>query len=233
MKKVIFWDFDGTLVYFTSWRLAVMDALDELEPEHNINHDDIRPYLRNGFPWHRPDEPHIHLDTPDDWWQAHKPLFLGCYQGIGFPVERAEELATLVRKHMTKPGRFPLYEDAVPTLAALKNLGWTNIILSNHLPELPDIIEGMEISPYISGCLTSAVTGYEKPNPHAFQLALEHSGYPEAVWMVGDNINSDVKGAEGVGIPAILVHNPPEDEVKYYAENLNGIIDIIECETSL
>ena len=233
MKKVIFWDFDGTLVYFTSWRLGVMDVLDEYEPGHDIDHDDIRPYLRNGFPWHRPDEPHLHLNQPDDWWQALEPLFFCCYQGIGFPDNRAVELTAQVRKHMTKPGRFPLYEDAVSTLAALKNLGWTNVILSNHLPELPDIIQGMEISPYIDGCLTSAVTGYEKPNSQAFRLAIEYAGHPEKVWMVGDNIKSYVKGAEGVGIPAILVHNPPVADVKYQAENLSDIIEIIEGKTSL
>ena len=227
MNKVVLWDFDGTLVYFTSWRLAVLDALDELEPDHNIDHDDIRPFLRNGFPWHRPEEPHVHLNQPDDWWQALEPLFLGCYQGVGFSLERARELSALVRKHMTKPGRFLLYDDAVPTLSELKNRGWSNIILSNHVPELPLIVGDMEIAPYTDICLSSAVTGYEKPNNMAFQIALETTGYPEQIWMVGDNINSDVRGAESAGIPAILVHNPPDSEVKYYAENLFDVINII------
>ena len=228
MKKVIFWDFDGTLVHFTSWRLAVLDALDDLEPGHNVEHDDIRPFLRNGFPWHRSDEPHTHLNNPDDWWRALEPLFLGCYKGVGYSDKRSQELAALVRKHMTKPGRFPLYYDAVTTLRELKNKGWTNIILSNHIPELAQVIDEMEIALYIDDCLSSANTGYEKPNIRAFHIALEKADNPDSVWMVGDNIESDVRGAERAGIPAILVHNPSDSEVKYYAENLSDIIDIVE-----
>jgi ribonucleotide monophosphatase NagD (HAD superfamily) len=50
--------------------------------------------------------------------------------------------------------------------------------------------------------------------------------------MVGDNIESDVRGAARAGIPAILVHNPPSTEIKYYAENLTDVIVIIENETN-
>ena len=52
---------------------------------------------------------------------------------------------------------------------------------------------------------TSASTGFEKPHPRAFELALEAAGHPDTVWMVGDNPIADVQGAQRLGIPAILV----------------------------
>ena len=129
---------------------------------------------------------------------------------------------------MARPERFPLYEDALEVLAALKNKGWSNIILSNHMPELPDIVEKMPISSYIDSCNTSAITGYEKPHARAFRLALEKAGNPYTVWMIGDNKESDIKGAMKIGIPAILVHNPPDENIRYHAENLIDVINIIE-----
>ena len=227
-KKAVIWDFDGTLVRFASWRMAIIDVLNECEPGHNVDSDQIRPYLRDGFPWHRPEEPHIHITHPDQWWKALEPVFIYCYKGVGYPDERAKELASRVRKHMINPGRYVLYDDAISVLASLKGKGWMNIILSNHMPELPDVVKAMEISHFIDLCITSGITGYEKPNIQAFRIALESAGYPTVAWLVGDNIESDVKGAITAGIPAILVHNPPTSDVRYYADNLYETINIIE-----
>lgn len=226
-RGVIFWDFDGTLVRFTSWRLALMDVLNECETGHDVDDDELRPFLRDRFPWHRPEEPHTHLGNSDDWWQALKPVLAGCFRGVGYNEERAGELASQVRRHMIKPGRYVLYDDVVPALAELKKEGWRNVILSNHIPELPGVVNALGLSPYIDLCITSAATGYEKPNLQAFRLALICAGNPERAWVVGDNVVSDVRGAEAVGIPAILVRADPSEDVKYSAVNLHDALQII------
>ena len=232
-KPTIIWDFDGTLVLFASWRYALMDALDECEPGHNIDEEQIRPFLRGGFPWHRPDEPHTHLKTPEAWWSALEPLFIGAYQGVGIESVRACEIAAQVRKHMTNPHRYTLYDDAIPALASLKEKGWRHIILSNHIPELPDVVQSLGLSRYIDVCFTSAVTGYEKPTPQAFRIVLENAGNPETLWMIGDNPVSDIRGAQAAGIPAILVHNPPVEETHYHVESLLDAVKIIEDNTEI
>src|SRR5262249_46098524 len=53
----------------------------------------------------------------------------------------------------------------------------------------------------------SAAIGYEKPHPEAYRCALRAAGDPERRWMVGDNYQADVVGAERAGIPAILVRS--------------------------
>ncbi|MBN1177404.1 MAG: HAD-IA family hydrolase [Dehalococcoidales bacterium] len=232
-KPTIIWDFDGTLVYFASWRIALMDALDEYEPGHGVDEEQIRPFLKDGFPWHRPDEPHTHLNTPEAWWTALEPFFIGAYRGVGLKHERSCEIAGQVRKHMCDPQRYTLYEDTMLTLATLKEKGWRHIILSNHMPELPDVIRSLGLTRYIDMCFTSAVIGYEKPNLQAFRIALEGADYPETVWMIGDNPVSDVKGATAAGIPAILVHNQPAADTRYYVENLLDVVKIIEENTRI
>ncbi|MBN1366966.1 MAG: HAD family hydrolase [Dehalococcoidales bacterium] len=227
-QKTIIWDFDGTLVQFTSWRYALIDVLNEFEPGHDIDHEQLRPFLRSGFPWHKPEEPHFHLSTPEAWWDSLEPFFTRVYQSVGFNMERAALLARQVRKQMTNPKRFILFEDTIPVLTELKKNGWRNVILSNHMPELPDIVRSLELTPLIEFCLTSGVTGYEKPNPQAFHMALSLAGDPKNVWMAGDNPISDVKGAEIQGIPAILVRGQKNEEAKYKAKDLWEVIKIIE-----
>jgi FMN phosphatase YigB (HAD superfamily) len=49
----------------------------------------------------------------------------------------------------------------------------------------------------------------------------------EAVWMIEDNVDADIVGAESVGIPAILVRKRREG-VKRFFEDLSEIPAIVE-----
>jgi len=226
-QPTILWDFGGTLVHFTNWRGALMDVLDEYEPGHGIDQEQIRPLLRDGFPWHKPEESHLHLSQPEAWWANLEPLFVKTYQRVGFNTKRSRFLAKQVRRHMIDHRRYILYEDTIPVLKYLVENGWRHVILSNHMPELPEVVKALGLSQFIEACFVSAVTGYEKPNPEAFRIALSALGNPGAIWMVGDNFISDIKGAETAGIPAILVHSSEPGDVKYRANNLFDAAKII------
>ena len=207
---------------------ALMDVLDEFEPGHGIDQEQIRPFLRDGFPWHRPEEAHLHLSEPETWWANLEPLFMRAYQGVGFDVERSRFLAKQVRRHMIDHRRYLMYEDAIPVLRYLKETGWRHIILSNHMPELPEVVKALGLSQFIETCFVSASTGYEKPNPEAFRIVLSAMGIPDRIWMVGDNLLSDIKGAEAAGIPAILVRNLQVEKVRYQAADLYEAAKILE-----
>ena len=229
-RPTVMWDFDGTLVKPTSWRGVLMDVLTEFEPGHKIDSEQLRPFLKDGFPWDKSQEPHLQLSTPEFWWANLQPLFVRTYEGIGFSPERAKFLAQHVRAHIVNPNRYHLYEDTIYVLTGLKEKGWRNVILSNNMPELPEIVAALGLSQFIDYCLVSALTGYEKPNSEAFNIALSAFGNPERIWMVGDNIFSDVRGAESLGMPAILVHNKQDFNTKYQAPTL---MDVLKTVTSI
>jgi putative hydrolase of the HAD superfamily len=121
-----------------------------------------------------------------------------------------------------------LYEDTIEALSYFKEGGYANVILSNHIPELPSIVEGLGLSSYFLECISSANVGYEKPNPQIYRYALERYNNPSNVWMIGDSIIADVKGAEKVGIKGVLVRSKREEDIKYYANNLLGLKEIIK-----
>ena len=133
-------------------------------------------------------------------------LLTAAYEGVGIEARRAAELAGRVRERYVDPTRvWELFPDTKPVLERLRDQGWRHVVLSNHVPELPAIAEGLGLTPLVDHIVTSAATGYEKPHPEAFRLALELCGAPDEVWMVGDNPTADVAGAEAAGIPAVLV----------------------------
>jgi putative hydrolase of the HAD superfamily len=55
--------------------------------------------------------------------------------------------------------------------------------------------------------VNSAETGFEKPHPLAFEAVVSALEDPGEIWMIGDNINADILGAESVGLRTILVRN--------------------------
>ena len=81
------------------------------------------------------------------------------------------------------------------------------------------------LAPHLDHVLTSARTGYEKPHPRAFRLALAAAGDPREAWMVGDNAHADVGGAESVGLPAILVR--ADGPARLRADGLAGAAALI------
>jgi putative hydrolase of the HAD superfamily len=197
--RAILWDFDGTLGCRDGmWTGCLLDALDDEHPGHGLGIEDLRAALTDGFPWHRPERAHPELSTPDAWWAPIEALFAKAYAPHGY----GPELAKLARRRYTTSG-WRLYDDTLPTLRALRDDGYRHVILSNHVPELEQIVESLGLE--VDAIVNSAITGYEKPHPEAFAAGRRAAGDPDELWMVGDNPIADVQGAEAVGIPALLV----------------------------
>jgi putative hydrolase of the HAD superfamily len=210
--RVIFWDFDATLGERPGhWRGAVRDALTEVLGEHEFSVEQIAAELMSGFPWHQPEIPHPQLSRADDWW-AHLAAVLARAVGrLGIPPGPAAEAAGRVRYQFIDPASWRLFDDTLAALDQLAGLGWRHVVVSNHVPELPAILASLGLADYFADVVNSAVTGYEKPHPMAFLIAMERAGQPQRAWMIGDNPVADVAGAAAVGLPAILVRTRPPD----------------------
>lgn len=229
MGEYLIWDFDGTLGYREggAWTASLLEVLDREMPGHGVTFEALRDHLRPEFPWHTWETPHLHLATADEWWDALYPVLEGGYLGVGIDAERAVAFVREFRNVYLGLDRWRLYDDVLPTLDTLSSLGWTHVILSNHVPELGDIVRHLGLDSRIDRVFNSAEIGYEKPHPRAFEMVLETLPDVEVVWMIGDSFHADVEGAEGMGIPAIQVRRP-RPEARYGCEALTDILRIIE-----
>jgi len=221
--NLLIWDFDGTLGYRDSvmepgagaWTAALLETVQREAPECPATAEELRPYIRSGFPWHTPELAHPHLDTADTWWAALLPVFERAYEGVGLNHEQALRLARRVRSTYLDPSRWHVFDDTVSALSALAEAGWTHAVLSNHVPELDDLIEALGLTSHFSRVFNSADIGVEKPNPEAFRIALDAVGPHKACWMIGDSYRADVRGAEAVGLPSILVRRLHPDAARF------------------
>src|SRR5918911_2181890 len=67
-ERVLIWDFDGTLGHRPGMLSQVLaDVVQAACPGLACTRDHVRPFLRDGFPWHRPQHPHTHITTAEIW----------------------------------------------------------------------------------------------------------------------------------------------------------------------
>jgi putative hydrolase of the HAD superfamily len=127
------------------------------------------------------------------------------YVSHGANQALARRLAGRVRAITTNPAGYREAPTAAEALRRMRAAGWHNVVLSNHLPELPAIIHDLSFGAEIDAVLSSANIGVEKPHPEAFTIAVAQYGNGTEAWMVGDNPVADIDGARRVGIRGVLV----------------------------
>jgi putative hydrolase of the HAD superfamily len=143
---------------------------------------------------------HPELDHDEEIWIRFTQRIIEGMGGTGDTYAAACEMeGAWVHAH-----HFELYDDALPTLAALRDRGLKLGLLSNSARDLDEFV-GHHGLP-VDAVLTSRAHGKTKPHETIFRRMLELLGVPagDAV-MVGDTIEDDVDGATAVGMRAILV----------------------------
>ncbi|MGQ4833578.1 MAG: HAD family hydrolase [Candidatus Asgardarchaeia archaeon] len=99
------------------------------------------------------------------------------------------------------------YPDVVPTLTTLKDMGIRIGILSDGLIEIQKKrLKALGISRFFEFTIFSEEVGINKPSPKLFRYALHvANANPKNSAMVGDNIKTDVYGANRVGMTSIWI----------------------------
>ena len=224
-NKVIFWDFDGTLVYknqsfFDSLTVAIADA------GYEIQETACRDFLHLACSWNHPQDSYEGR-TGELWWEdllAKTEKFL-LEQAV--PADSCRSISEAFRKNAVSYA-YRLYDDGEEILACARSKGYRSYILSNNFPELTQTINRLGLQNYFKDVFLSSELGFEKPRSELFREALWRAGNPEQVYMVGDNPQADIAGAGSVGITTIYVH--PEGQTPcgdFTCETLSEIKEIL------
>ena len=102
--------------------------------------------------------------------------------------------------------RFEPWEDALPALAALRELGLRVVVVSNWDCSLHGVLAGIGLAPLLDDVITSAEVGAAKPDPRIFEAALERAGCAAGDSLhIGDSPTGDMAGAAAAGVRAVLL----------------------------
>ncbi|MBI4338161.1 MAG: HAD family hydrolase [Chloroflexi bacterium] len=147
----------------------------------------------------------IRARSPEEalaFWARYEQLVL-----LGAGLEVGEALAAKVWQRVRQQ-RYDLvlFEDVLLSLDRLKAAGIVLGVLSNINRDGAKLSDSLGLAGHINFLVTSQEVGSEKPHPPMFLVALERAGVQAGqVLHVGDQWDSDVVGAQGVGIRAVLM----------------------------
>ncbi len=222
-KTCLLWDFDGTLAYrdgmWTASVSAVLDKNGYLKYDKQVISKTMQPY----YPWAKHELAHDEYFGELSWWEYIEQNVVGrALSAINIEGNKKEKLAKQFRSEYLRLDMWHLFSDAKVSLEKSIELGYDNVILSNHTPELRQITDYLGITKYFTHVITSAEIGYEKPNPKFYETIKQFGTYDRFI-MIGDNYFADVLGAKAYGMEAILVRKPNDMGCDSYAEDLRGI----------
>ena len=227
MIRAVIYDFHRTLALppgGTIWRRSLFAELAAVTYDSAL----IGEHLEAGFPWCFPEQRRDHGSAAAARAWFVDLLARSCEAGgVAVATSRsAAERAYLRVTHPTESNK--LYPETLLVLQAVAARGIRQVVLSNHVWELPDICQALGLVPPLAEVLSSARLGVEKPHPESYAQALRACRCkPHEVLFVGDTYETDVAGPERAGIHALLVRRPVGGTCRY-ADDLTGVVTAID-----
>ena len=227
--KVLLFDFDGTLGYRDGMWTDTFFSLLIKHNIHSIEKRDLRPLLNIGYTWSSPDSPHRDLFKGKTWWEYYEDYFCEILSLFGIGAQQSKNIASEFRAEYMDKTKWHLFSDILPLLKKSQQNGFTNIILSNHIPELETIVDYLGISELFFKIYSSGLLGYEKPNKEIFNHVVNDLGIERKnIIMIGDNYRADIGGALRSQIKAILVRKENDKDYRWYCPDLTQLPDVLK-----
>ncbi|KAH8912842.1 HAD-like protein [Coniochaeta sp. PMI_546] len=202
--KVVLFDLDNTLFDHHHSLRSAISAVQEKYPsltgytmkELVAKYNDVLQraydqYLAKSITYDETDGLKVRLFLTELGLPEPTPEEITEFRAVYKPAYRASRRAT--------PG-------SIETLVRLRDAGYRLAIVTNGQKEDQAAkAERIGVLHLVDRIFTSEEAGYTKPDHRIFQLAMcEMEASPRSTLMVGDSIESDIKGALGAGLSAIL-----------------------------
>ncbi|CEL04175.1 hypothetical protein ASPCAL05306 [Aspergillus calidoustus] len=209
--KLILLDLDGTLFdHYHCLRCAISAIQDEWPPLASHSRDALiavydcalqqayDKYLNKEITYEETDALKVQLFFSTLGLPGPIPDEISRLRSIYKPAYRSNRRAT--------PG-------AVETLVRLRNSGYKLAIVTNGQSEDQTAkAEAIGVCHLVDAIFTSEQVGAPKPDGRIFEMALEAFGVtPHEAYMVGDSIDSDIRGGMDAGLNTILYDPPAQD----------------------
>jgi putative hydrolase of the HAD superfamily len=169
-------------------------------------------------------ERHPELDHDEEIWVRFTEAIV---RGMGGEGREVGIVAREIVQRWEHARHFELYDDVVPVLADLRDLGLKLGLVSNTSRDLDVFVRhfGLDVDAWIS----SGSHGKVKPSPLIFAAVLEllDVAARDAV-MVGDSLEDDVEGARACGMRAILL-----DRSRRFPDHVDRIESLRELPAAL
>ena len=136
-------------------------------------------------------------------WDLAYRMFLG---EANIPKAEHPRLVDALYRRFRTIASYRLYPDVLPTLERLRKAAVTIGLISNFEDWLEQLLDTLDVSPFLDVSVISGIEGVEKPDTKIFDIALERAGVEaESSVYVGDNPIFDAEPAQRAGMVPVLI----------------------------
>ena len=137
--------------------------------------------------------------------EAWRELVNQSFRGL-CPDSPSLECFDAMYESFASAGTWRMFDDVLPTLAAVRQRGWKLALISNWDERLRPLLRELELIEHFDVILVSHETGFTKPAPEMFHRAACELGLPvESVLHIGDSMVEDFKAARSAGMRSMLL----------------------------
>ncbi|MFB9326488.1 HAD family hydrolase [Paenibacillus aurantiacus] len=157
----------------------------------------------------------------------------------GATEERAKALASELAEQFVaeRRARPIVYEDTFSVLEALKPK-YRMVLLTNGDPSLQqEKVDGVQgLGDYFERVFISGHYEVGKPYPIIYKHVLDELGEEARhCWMIGDNLRTDIKGANGIGMTSVWLNRSGQTPIEgvmptYSVSSLRGVAGLLTNE---
>ena len=257
MEALLF-DLDDTLVVeVASANAAFLETCELAHERYGVSPDALRASVRETCRelWYRSPARQFCVDVGIGSWEGLWVGFAGDGRDLQILRDWAETYrlkswsAALKRHRVDDPKlaaelaaayivnrrkRHVTFDDVHDVLAALGERYRLGLITNGLADQQREKIESTDIGSYFDAIMISGEIGLGKPHPCIFETILSRLEVPsQAATMIGNSLQSDIKGAQGAGIRAIWLNRDgvsrddsvlPDREIRSLTE-LQNVLD--------
>ena len=156
----------------------------------------------------------------------------GLLEAAGLAAPTDELVRTVVRAEEAFGGEVRLFEDSLPTVAALRDRGILTALVSNCSHATRPIVEQLGLPVLFDTVVLSFEIGVRKPEPGIYEAALRALGADPADAIFVDDQTAYCDGARALGIDTRLIVRDGATPAEGFAPSTNGHTVIMDL-TSL
>jgi putative hydrolase of the HAD superfamily len=162
-------------------------------------------------------------------------VFKEAFEALGLDVP--EPLREMAEETLSYGIRYSVDPDTVETLHALKRRGLRVGVVSNTYQSSRSLAKSLRrlgLLPSIDALIVSSEVGWGKPHPAIFEEALRRLDVrPEEAVFVGDTVLADIKGAQALGMKAVLTweyrqEDPGDAEPDLIVDRLSQVVEYVD-----
>ena len=210
--RAVIFDLFGTLINSFAWDYS-NDVLRRMASVLSVPADDFV------AAWH---------DTSDYRMTGAFKNYQACIRHIcrehGLkPPDEKVELAAGIRYKMNMREVTAPRGGAIEVLSRLRADGYKTGLISDCSTETTVAWEQSPLSPLFDAVVFSCKAGIKKPDPRIYHLAVDKLGViPQECIYVADGIGQELASADELGMLAVQISIPDEDNYDPYREEWNG-----------